>query len=77
MSTRLITAFPPSGTYYVSTRQSIPRSLNYTPWSRWQLVIAWGFSQYDSRPIPLTLQGAPDDDDYWRIKTPDGTVVEA
>lgn len=78
MSDKLITAIPALPGYFVSRRRSATFNTPADPWGPWALVIGWGFSAYDSRPAPLSLKGAPDADyEEWRIKTPEGEVVEA
>jgi hypothetical protein len=72
MSQRLFAAHPAEANHFVSVREM----WNPGPWGPWVRVIAWGFSEYDSRPIPVTLRGQPKEDEEWRIKTPEGTVVE-
>lgn len=72
MTQRLFAAHPAEPNHFVSVRQMWePGS-----WGPWNKVIAWGFGEYDSRPIPITFRGQPSEDEKWKIKTPDGTVIE-
>lgn len=72
MSQRLFAAIPAERGHYVSTRELFSSD----DWGPWVKVLAWGFSEYDSRPIPVTIMGQPGDTEDWRIKTPEGQVHE-
>lgn len=71
----LISVIPAQPGYSVSTRRSAIFNDSAGAWSALETVIAWGFSKHDSRPLPLSLVGAPSDDEEWRIKTPEGRVI--
>lgn len=74
MYVKLISAIPAEPGHFLSTKQISAWNEPEWPWSEWAPILAWGFSE-QGETIPLTLKGAPDTLDDWRIKTPDGKVV--
>lgn len=70
-----ISVIPAQPGYLSSVKDSSRHGEPVWPWRPWRVVIAWGFDKHDSRPIPITAAGAPNDEQEWRIKTPEGEVV--